>query len=176
MSMLVHTLHLESRPDALPATVRPALRQRAVTALTAASKHAEWARVYECACASQCIGRQAYCDRVMATLAYFSSSPDALLFPPTKTGGADGVVAGAAKRAEADTHAAQVAAITAVKLDLNAVDAALKLGIGGTAQDPCKKCGSQDTFTVSKQTRGADEGATMLCTCKHCGATWKYNS
>ena len=37
----------------------------------------------------------------------------------------------------------------------------------------CKKCGSKKTFSFSKQTRRADESATVFVRCAHCGAAFR---
>ena len=36
----------------------------------------------------------------------------------------------------------------------------------------CAKCGSSDVVWDEKQTRSADEGATLFCSCKACGKRW----
>lgn len=37
----------------------------------------------------------------------------------------------------------------------------------------CKKCGSKKTFSFSKQTRRADESATVFVRCADCGAAFR---
>lgn len=37
----------------------------------------------------------------------------------------------------------------------------------------CKKCGHDQVEWYTKQTRSADEGSTVFCTCKKCKARWK---
>jgi DNA-directed RNA polymerase subunit M/transcription elongation factor TFIIS len=37
----------------------------------------------------------------------------------------------------------------------------------------CANCGSDDIYSDSKQTAGADEPATNFCTCNKCGKRWK---
>lgn len=39
----------------------------------------------------------------------------------------------------------------------------------------CQKCGSNRTFSSSKQVRSADEGFTTFCRCAQCGANWRIN-
>lgn len=36
----------------------------------------------------------------------------------------------------------------------------------------CKRCGSSDVHWDEKQTRSADEGATVFCTCLRCKQKW----
>jgi DNA-directed RNA polymerase subunit M/transcription elongation factor TFIIS len=36
----------------------------------------------------------------------------------------------------------------------------------------CNKCGSDRTFSYSKQTRGGDEATTIFSTCAECGTKW----
>ncbi len=37
----------------------------------------------------------------------------------------------------------------------------------------CKKCGSSETLTVTKQTRSSDEAATVMVSCLQCQHKWK---
>jgi len=37
----------------------------------------------------------------------------------------------------------------------------------------CRRCGSEETTVQEKQTRSADEAATMFCTCTKCGKEWR---
>lgn len=37
----------------------------------------------------------------------------------------------------------------------------------------CRKCGSKETLSASKQTRSADEPTDIKVTCLHCGEHWK---
>lgn len=37
----------------------------------------------------------------------------------------------------------------------------------------CNKCGSNRTFSYSKQTRGGDESTTVFAICSHCQNKWK---
>lgn len=37
----------------------------------------------------------------------------------------------------------------------------------------CNKCGSKQTMSTSKQTRGGDESTTVFAMCVKCSATWK---
>ena len=37
----------------------------------------------------------------------------------------------------------------------------------------CNKCGSNKTFSYSKQTRSGDEATTVFATCSNCGTSWK---
>lgn len=39
----------------------------------------------------------------------------------------------------------------------------------------CEKCGSNKTYSVSKQVRSADEGFSTFCLCLKCGAKWRNN-
>lgn len=39
----------------------------------------------------------------------------------------------------------------------------------------CEKCGSNKTYSVSKQVRAADEGFSTFCICLKCGAKWRNN-
>lgn len=39
----------------------------------------------------------------------------------------------------------------------------------------CKKCGSDNVFSESRQTRAADEATTIFYTCLNCGNKWKMN-
>ena len=36
----------------------------------------------------------------------------------------------------------------------------------------CRRCGSQDVTWEEKQTRSADEGASLYCTCAVCKNRW----
>jgi DNA-directed RNA polymerase subunit M/transcription elongation factor TFIIS len=38
---------------------------------------------------------------------------------------------------------------------------------------PCKKCGSKNVFSTSKQTRSGDEPETNIYVCNDCGKTWR---
>ena len=38
----------------------------------------------------------------------------------------------------------------------------------------CKKCQSRRIHRVEKQTRSADEAATVFCFCSECGNRWKF--
>lgn len=37
----------------------------------------------------------------------------------------------------------------------------------------CNKCGSNKTFSYTKQTRGGDESTTVFAICSNCDARWK---
>lgn len=37
----------------------------------------------------------------------------------------------------------------------------------------CRKCGDNQVAIQQKQTRSADEGMTVFCTCEHCGFQWR---
>ena len=37
----------------------------------------------------------------------------------------------------------------------------------------CKKCGSDNIYSESRQTRSADEAMTIFYTCLNCGNKWK---
>ena len=39
----------------------------------------------------------------------------------------------------------------------------------------CKKCGSDNVFSESRQTRSSDEATTIFYTCLNCGNKWKMN-
>lgn len=39
----------------------------------------------------------------------------------------------------------------------------------------CNKCGSDDVFSESRQTRSSDEAMTVFFTCLNCGNKWKMN-
>lgn len=39
----------------------------------------------------------------------------------------------------------------------------------------CDKCGSNRTYSYSKQVRSADEGFTTFVTCAQCNAKWRIN-
>lgn len=39
----------------------------------------------------------------------------------------------------------------------------------------CPRCGSTETLYYEKQSRSADEAATIYCRCKKCGKAWKEN-
>jgi DNA-directed RNA polymerase subunit M/transcription elongation factor TFIIS len=38
----------------------------------------------------------------------------------------------------------------------------------------CGKCGSKRIHRIEKQTRSADESATVFCHCSECGSRWKF--
>lgn len=68
------------------------------------------------------------------------------------------------------------ARVRGVLRDLDAAVARVAEAAGAVAADPCRACGSNNTLTVDRQMRSADEGATMLCKCRDCGHTWRYNT
>ena len=39
----------------------------------------------------------------------------------------------------------------------------------------CPRCGANETLYFEKQSRSADEAATVYCRCKKCGKSWKEN-
>lgn len=39
----------------------------------------------------------------------------------------------------------------------------------------CSKCGSNKTYSYTKQIRRADEGTTVFCICVKCNSRWKIN-
>ena len=39
----------------------------------------------------------------------------------------------------------------------------------------CRKCGSDNVFSESRQTRSGDEATTIFFTCLNCGNKWKMN-
>jgi DNA-directed RNA polymerase subunit M/transcription elongation factor TFIIS len=39
----------------------------------------------------------------------------------------------------------------------------------------CRKCGGDNIAIQQKQTRSADEGMTVFCTCDNCGAQWRMS-
>ena len=39
----------------------------------------------------------------------------------------------------------------------------------------CRNCGSSDINWSQKQTRGADEGSTIFCTCQKCSKRWRFS-
>lgn len=45
--------------------------------------------------------------------------------------------------------------------------------IANTVGIKCKKCGSENIYSESKQTRAADEAMTVFYTCLDCGNRWK---
>jgi len=47
-----------------------------------------------------------------------------------------------------------------------------KTRISVEAGEKCRKCGSTETISVSKQTRSADEAATIKITCINCKFRW----
>lgn len=47
--------------------------------------------------------------------------------------------------------------------------------VKNTVEVYCKKCGSDNVFSESRQTRSADEATTIFYTCLNCGNKWKMN-
>lgn len=47
--------------------------------------------------------------------------------------------------------------------------------IKNTVEVYCKKCGSDNIFSESRQTRSSDEATTIFFTCINCGNKWKMN-
>ena len=39
----------------------------------------------------------------------------------------------------------------------------------------CRKCNSDNVYSMSRQTRSADEAMTVFYTCLNCGNKWKIN-
>ena len=46
-------------------------------------------------------------------------------------------------------------------------------GGGGAGGLRCRKCGSDSVAVQQKQTRSADEGMTVFCSCEQCGFHWR---
>lgn len=46
-------------------------------------------------------------------------------------------------------------------------------GTGGAIR--CRKCGDNQVTIQQKQTRSADEGMTVFCTCEQCGFQWRMS-
>ena len=53
----------------------------------------------------------------------------------------------------------------------NSVNAKVKNTVG----IHCKKCGSDNINSESRQTRSADEATTIIFTCLNCGQVWRMN-
>lgn len=47
--------------------------------------------------------------------------------------------------------------------------------VKNTVEVYCKKCGSDNVFSESRQTRSSDEAMTIFFTCLNCGNKWKMN-
>lgn len=47
--------------------------------------------------------------------------------------------------------------------------------VKNTVEVYCKKCGSDNVFSESRQTRSSDEAMTVFFTCLNCGNKWKMN-
>ena len=47
--------------------------------------------------------------------------------------------------------------------------------VKNTVEVFCKKCGSDNVFSESRQTRSSDEAMTIFFTCLNCGNKWKMN-
>lgn len=47
--------------------------------------------------------------------------------------------------------------------------------VKNTVEVYCKKCGSDNVFSESRQTRSGDEATTIFFTCLNCGNKWKMN-
>ena len=105
-------------------------------------------------------GMQAYCDRVVDTLAALRDDSGAGQLPSKEAG------------AHASRNDAVLTGIARMKADVDRI----KENMGGKAQDVCPRCRSENTTTASVQTRSADEGATMVCSCNACGYGWRYNT
>ncbi len=171
MSILLTTLHADTVPLALPQRLTPELRGVCLQSLL--QRAAEfggvdpaWVVQHERGCASgtEQDGMQAYCDRVIDTLAALRDDGDGQNEPQQHPGAA---VTPAVSRNDA--------VLQGLRRMQAAVDA-VKAGMGGKAQDVCPKCRSERTTTRSVQTRSADEGATMVCSCDACGHAWRYNT
>jgi len=164
MSILLTTLHPDTVPLQLPQRLTPQLRSTCLRSLLRRAEEfggvdAAWVVQHERGCASgtEQDSMQAYCDRVIDTLAVLredDSADDAPVAP----------------------HASQNdVVLNGVRSMQRAIDA-IKEDMGGKAQDVCPKCRSDRTTTQSIQTRSADEGATMVCSCNVCGHAWRYNT
>ena len=51
----------------------------------------------------------------------------------------------------------------------------INVKVKNTVEVYCKKCGSDNVFSESRQTRSADEATTIFFTCLNCGNKWKMN-
>ena len=54
------------------------------------------------------------------------------------------------------------------------LDASTRAATGGGAI-VCRKCSGDDVTIQQKQTRSADEGMTIFCTCESCGHKWRMS-
>ena len=54
------------------------------------------------------------------------------------------------------------------------LDASTRAATGGGAI-VCRKCSGDDVTIQQKQTRSADEGMTVFCTCETCGFKWRMS-
>lgn len=55
------------------------------------------------------------------------------------------------------------------------IEKSIATKIKNTVGIHCKKCGSDNVFSESRQTRSADEAMTVFYTCLNCGNKWKVN-
>ena len=53
------------------------------------------------------------------------------------------------------------------------VQESLQTKIKNTVGIKCNKCGSDNVFSESRQTRSGDEAMTIFYTCLNCGNKWK---
>ena len=51
----------------------------------------------------------------------------------------------------------------------------IKTMVKNTVDIHCRKCGSDNVYSMSRQTRSADEAMTIFYTCLNCGNKWKIN-
>lgn len=55
------------------------------------------------------------------------------------------------------------------------IEKSIDTKVKNTVGIKCKKCGSDNIFSESRQTRSADEAMTIFYTCLNCGNKWKVN-
>lgn len=55
------------------------------------------------------------------------------------------------------------------------IEESIDTKVKNTVGIKCKKCGSEEVYSESRQTRSADEAMTVFYTCLNCGNKWKVN-
>ena len=53
------------------------------------------------------------------------------------------------------------------------IEEAIDMRVANTVGIKCKKCGSENIYSESRQTRSSDEAMTVFFTCLDFGARWK---
>lgn len=179
MAVMWHT----PTPGAVPPRARGAVtaadRCRVLDLLVRQSRSVTWAAVHECALVAVCgHARTAYLARAVASGHAARATREAgnALCNPFKPNGVAASVAQADRDQRADAARHRAAGLETSLQTLEACVSACKADAGGRAQDPCRKCRSENTITMAHQARSADEGATMVCLCSACGFTWRYNT